>query len=777
MQDAEGFLLLSKVSSQRKGLHNWAEPIKPSPTAGGFRVDILYGPGGNFLTFRVIHFHPPRLTYHMKLFILLNLFLITAVSGQNFGSKLPTFDIPEMKQDDGPNTSAKLIAERDQFVPGETLWLGVELTMKEHWHTYWKNPGDSGMPTMASWDLPEGFSVSEFHWPAPERLILEGLVTYGYEDEAVLQVKLQTSADIPVGETITISAQVDWLECKDVCLPGREEVEIQLTAVEQAPPSDSSWPSQGRVQKTDETGTYTTKDGKIYLEVDTDRSYTQFFPFAEGVWQLDPAPEVRQTESGVEVVLTPIFALSDEIPVPDGLLLDAEGVGYELQSYELQTAEPVLSSDEKSRGVLYYLAFAFIAGMGMNLLPCIFPVLGLKISGFVEQAQGDPKSVKAHALIFAAGVVISLWILGAVVGILGAAWGAQFQDPRVVIGMLLVLTFFTMNLFGVFELGNRLTTVGGGMSQKQGYAGSFFQGVLLTVIGTPCTGPVLAVVIVWMLTQPLWLGFLAFTLMGVGMALPYVALAYSPKLIEKLPRPGTWMITFKKASAFMIVLFLWVLLYVLRGQISSEATIQVVGAMLLVCFAAWVLGTWAAPGRSKSSERIAQISTLLLLILSGYIAFSYQDKASEIDQALETKIEQGEPIRWEDVTPELAESLTAQNVPLHYRPYSPELVESLQAEGKKVFVDFTADWCTICKINKFRALHKQEVMKAFQDKGVVTLRADWTARDPVIAQTLESYGRRGVPVYMMFEGEPGTRAELLPEKLTPEIVLEALDKL
>jgi thiol:disulfide interchange protein DsbD len=347
----------------------------------------------------------------------------------------------------------------------------------------------------------------------------------------------------------------------------------------------------------------------------------------------------------------------------------------------------------------------------------------------------------------------------------------------VVIGMALVLTFFTLNLFGVFELGNSLTTVGGDLTRKQGYAGSFFQGVLLTVIGTPCTGPVLAVVIVWMLTQPVFIGFLAFTLMGLGMAAPYVALAYSPKLIDKLPPPGNWMVTFKRASAFMIVLFIWVMLYVLNGLIPGEGVVQVVGALLLVCFAGWVLGTWAAPGRSARTAAAARICTVLLLILSGWIAYSYRSPVQTVTEELQQRIDNGDPIRWSDVTPEVAETLLAEGVPVHYRPYSPELVDQLRSEGHAVFVDFTADWCTICKINKLRALHRDEVMTAFAEKGVVTLRADWTARDPGISSVLEEYGRRGVPVYLLFDDTPGDKATLLPESLTPDTVIDALDNL
>lgn len=682
------------------------------------------------------------------------------------------------------NTTARLIAESDAFVPGEDLLLGVVLEMKNHWHTYWINPGDAGAPTYVDWDLPEGFTASEIIWPTPIRFDTEGLASFGYEDKVILRVRLSTPADLTVGTPVTLSGTVNWLECKEACLPGSQQVTLTLTAAEEmgVPNPEMRLNPDKMVNATDWTAEVETEGDQVLLRVDAPASkgpFVQFFPFQEGAWILEPAPTVRRDGDEVVIELTRNPAAPDGASDPNGLLINEQGVGFAIADYRSATeaVPPADGTETEQRSAGYMLLLAFVAGIGMNLLPCIFPVLGLKISGFVEQAQGDPKSVRAHALVFAAGVILSLWILGAVVGLLGAAWGVQFQNPKVVIGMLLVLTFFTMNLFGIFELGAKLTTVGGDLTQKSGYAGSFFQGILLTVIGTPCTGPILAGSIVWMLTQPLWIGFIAFTLMGIGMSLPYVVLAYSPKLIEKLPRPGTWMITFKKASAFMIVLFLWVLLYVLKGQISAEGLVQVVGALLMVAFAAWVLGTWAAPGRSARAQRIAKLLCLLLLGVSVWIAYGYHEKAEELDGALSARIEAGDPVRYSDVTPELAEELIADDVPLHYRPWSRGLVEQLQREGRPVFVDFTADWCTICKINKFKALHKAEVMKAFQEKGVVTLRADWTGRDALIASELAAYNRQGVPVYMLFRPEAGTRAELLPEKLNPEIIFEALDNL
>jgi len=696
-----------------------------------------------------------------------------------FAQNIPGFSLPGMSEQED-HTSVRLVSESAVFVPGEEVVLGIELTMDPHWHTYWINPGDSGLPTSVEWELPEGFQAGDIQWPTPIRFMFAGLVSYGYEGVVTLRVPIQTSEEVALGDSVTINGTVSWLECKDVCLPGEGDVSISLTASE-TPGAKKTFLGPSLPAEAKGTATFQSTDSGVDLHIpsvlDIFGNPTAFHPTEEGVWELDPAPTVEKEEDSVRVSLT----LAENRSLPEkisGVLVFESGDSIQINAAQSeQVLPPVNEATEAERGTLYYMVFAFLAGIGMNLLPCIFPVLGLKISGFIEQAQGDPKAVKNHALIFAAGVVISLWVLAAVVGVLGAAWGAQFQDPRVVIGMSLILTFFSLNLFGVFELGNSLTTVGGDLTNKQGYGGSFFQGVLLTVIGTPCTGPILAVVIVWMLTQPVLIGFLAFTLMGLGMAAPYVALAYSPKLIEKLPRPGTWMVTFKKASAFMIVLFIWVMIYVLKGLIPAEGVVRVIGALLMVCFAGWVLGTWAAPGRSAKSVLAAKVCTVLLLLLSGWIAYSYTAPVQEVTDALQERIDAGDPIRWTDVSEKVASSLIAEGVPVHYRPYSPELVEELRAEGQAVFVDFTADWCTICKINKVRALHRDEVMKAFAEKGVVTLRADWTGRDPEIAAVLEDYGRRGVPVYQLFDDTPGDRAVLLPESLTPDVVFEALELL
>ena len=695
----------------------------------------------------------------------------------------------EPEPEDRQNTTFTLISEQQTFVPGDVVWLGARFEMRPDWHIYWENPGDSGMPTSFRWELPEGVEVGEILWPSPVQFV-EGdfIVSFGYKNEVILLIPVQTPETLRAGQSLTLSARADWLECKDICLPGYGEASITLTAGTSGPRDPRFDEVRRTIPRAFEgwSSTYTVQGRDVQLRIappsgtEIPAGSLSFFPLDELTWALLEGFEIERVDNHVHVSGT---LQGDEHPeMLRGVLVHEDGFGADWESrvFAVEAAPEgrsasAVGAEPESRGLLGALLGAFVAGVMLNLLPCIFPVLGLKISGFVEQAQGDSKSVKLHALVFAAGILVSLWILGAVVGALGAAWGAQFQDPRVVIALLLVLTLFTMNLFGIFELGASLTTVGGDLTQKQGYAGSFFQGVLLTVIATPCTGPFMAAMIGWMLTQTVFVGFLAFTAMGIGISSPYVLLAFSPKLIEKLPPPGMWMVTFKQGSAFLMVLFLWVMLYVLNSLVPGAVMVRVIGAMMMIAFAAWVLGTWGASHRRQVVQKVAKGFTVLLLILSGWIAFGYHAPVSELSEELRARIEAGEPVRWMDVTPELAETLLADGVPLHYQPFSPEKLEQLLAADQRVFIDFTAEWCTICKINKFTTLHRDDVMRAFQEHDVVTLRADWTARDDVIADFLARYGRRGVPVYLLYA--PGAETQILPEQLNPGIIFDALESL
>ncbi|MCC5849085.1 MAG: thioredoxin family protein [Verrucomicrobia bacterium] len=722
--------------------------------------------------------------------------------------KLPLFAFclalfsPNLQAFEDQNTTFSLVPQGTSFTPGDTIWVAAHLEMNPDWHTYWEFQGDSGLATEITWTLPEGFEAGEIHWPAPYRFIEPGdLVSHGYKDSVKLMIPIQTPANAEPGETFTISAFAEWLECKDICLPGEGRDEITLTAGE-TPPLPETFEAVFKTLPHDFEGKFThtaeAEGNRITIriehadDIEIRPGELRFFPLDEMFWRLIADFEVETSGTITTIVgeRLPGSSLPDTlrgILVHESGLLEADGPRVLQIEAETTEAAPEITDDTEAavamdigsepRNLFMALILAFVAGIAINLLPCVFPVLGLKISGFMEQAHGDPKAMKIHSLVFAGGILVSLWILAAIVGALGAAWGAQFQDPRLVIALLLVLTLFTMNLFGLFEMGNSMTTMGGKLTQKEGYSGSFFQGVLMTVIATPCTGPFLAGMIGWMLTQTVWIGFLAFTSLGLGIALPYVVLAFSPKLTEKLPPPGMWMVTLKQGSAFAMVAFLWVLLYVLASQLSASATMRVVGAMMIICFAAWALGKWGEPGRKPKVQRYAKISVLLLVLFSGWLAFSYHEPATEVTDALSQKIEAGEPIRWDDLTEELALQLVDEGVPVHYRPFTPELLDSLRRDGRAVFIDFTAEWCTICKINKFTTLHREEVMKAFQDQEVVTLRADWTLRDDIIAEKLARHGRRGVPVYLLYGPGEDAEAQLLPERLNPGMIREYLDKL
>ncbi|WFB35121.1 protein-disulfide reductase DsbD family protein [Kiritimatiellota bacterium B12222] len=713
----------------------------------------------------------------MKKYLLILFSFASFVFAQNFGSPFNQFSVSESAEETGPYTTARLISEHQAFVPGETLMLGLVLEMKDHWHTYWENPGDAGMPTTVSWDLPEGFEAGEIIWPTPERLVVEGLVSFGYENKVILHIPLKTPADYPIGDTVLIKGDVTWLECKEACLPGSAEVSLSIGSAETAgavneemASMENHFPSTLALE-----GVYERKGNAVLLSFPaSEESFVQFVPFAEGMWQLEPAPVITSTEDEVVVRLVP-SALAEEDVVPEGVLINEAGHGFVLDAIRHEGAgemgDALVSDAVKTQGLLPVLILAFLGGILLNLLPCVFPVLGLKISGFVEQAHGDPRQAKVHALVFSAGILCSLWILAAVVSSLNLAWGGQLGDPVTVTVLILLLSLFTLNLFGVFELGHMFTRMGG-VGQKKGYSGSFFSGVLVTVIATPCTGPFMAGAISWALTQPAIYAFLAFTSLGLGIAAPYVLLSFSPKLMEKMPRPGAWMETFKQGSAFFMVAFVWVLLWVLSSLVPVQALVRVLAAICFIMLASWILGKWGAIHRSQKSQRIGKGLSVLLIVFAFWFSLSYQAPLAEIDAELQQRIESGTPIMYQELSPELVMELQTQGIPVHWTPFTPERLDALLADDQAVFIDFTAKWCLTCQANKRSTLYKEEVLKAFQDAGVVTLTADMTKDDPVMKKALAFYGRRGVPTYILYN--QAGEWSLLPETLTPGMVTGAL---
>jgi len=684
------------------------------------------------------------------------------------------------------HVTASLVAERTVLVPGQTTTVALRLVHDEHWHTYWKNPGASGLATGVEWTLPPGFSAGPIGWPAPEITDTGGLITYGYDGEQLLLVDIAVPAEAAPGTSVALRAKVEWLMCKESCVPGSAPLELVLPVAAEAT-ADAQWAAkiaaarEALPQPTEKLAARAYRVGReltIRVEprggVELTARNVAFFADDGAVeaqaWQPARAAEgalsfvVRLAEpTGQPKELTGLLvaeagwwtggpkAVAIRIPVTDGPapaanggVGEATGVGARAGTAGVGLdsgagATSVGRPEGTPYGIAGLLALAFLGGLILNLMPCVFPVLGIKILGFVQQAGAERAKVRAHGLAFAAGVLASFWVLAGVLLALRAGgaqlgWGYQLQVPGFVFALAIVMFVFALSLSGVFEIGGSLIGAGGGLQARGGYAGSFFSGVLATVVATPCSAPFLAPALGAALVLPTAPALAAFTAIAVGLALPYLVLSFAPALVKVLPRPGAWMETLKQLLAFPLYATAGYLVYVLAGQVG-DGLLDVVLGLTLVAMAVWVLGCWATVVRARRVRWIARLAALALF--AGGVALGLP--RAKVDW-----------IAW-----------------------SPEMVTKLRAEGRIVYVDFTARWCVTCQANKAVVFGSAEVNETFRRLNVAKVRGDWTNRDPQIAAELQRLGRAAVPVDLVYL--PG-RAEpiLLPEVLTPGVVLEAL---
>ncbi|MGD8778083.1 MAG: thioredoxin family protein [Ignavibacteria bacterium] len=408
---------------------------------------------------------------------------------------------------------------------------------------------------------------------------------------------------------------------------------------------------------------------------------------------------------------------------------------------------------EATISILAAIVFAFFGGMILNLMPCVLPVLSLKIMGIVEQAGEDPKEKLKHGLLFTIGVLISFWILAGLLLILRAGgeqlgWGFQLQSPGFVVVLSIFLFLFGLSMFGVFEIGATLTAVGQGKRSKSAYMGSFTSGVLATVVATPCTAPFMGSALGYALSQPAYVSLLVFTILGLGMAAPYLVLTSIPKLLRFIPKPGAWMETMKQFMGFLLMATVLWLLWVLSLQTGSEGVIILLGSLILISIGGWIYGRWGNIAKTPNVRRTAQVISTLMVV--GAISFSLKK--------IEAKTTETRDIHKQGT--------------IEWKAFSPELVEELRADNKPVFVDYTAAWCLSCQVNEKVAFGSEEVQKAFAEKGIVTLKADWTNKDETITKALAEFGRNSVPLYVYYA--PGKDAVILPEIITSAIVLEKI---
>lgn len=669
------------------------------------------------------------------------------------------------------HVEAELIAEPLSIQPGRPFWVGLRLAMDEHWHTYWLNPGDSGLATKIRWELPDGFSAGPIQWPYPESIPTPPLATYGYEGEVLLLIEITPPANLTEQE-YTLRAQADWLMCKEECIPGRAQLSLTIPAGDDARPNPEHRArfsdARNRLPRASDEWALAAQRAanSILLRFTGSRELRSvyFFPSQEDVIQ--HAAEQQLARDGDSWVLR-IERPSNAQDWPDRLIGVAvadpgwsqdpthRALPIDLAWSDAATTAPAPVSGRPPLTFAWALLLAFVGGLILNLMPCVFPVISIKLLGFVEQAGESRARLLTHGLVFAGGVLICFWALAGTLLALRAGgaeigWGFQLQSPRIVMGLAALFFALGLNLFGLFEFGLSLTGAGQGLQSRGGYAGSFFSGLLATIVATPCTAPFMGAALGYALALPPMSALAIFTALGAGMATPYVALSAMPGLIRRIPRPGTWMESLKQAMGFFMMATVVWLLWVLSLQSGADAIIRMALLFLALALALWIAGRWGALHRPLRTRVRARILAAIIALVA--LAGAFASEPAKSGHREETATSGG--VTWER--------------------FSPERVAALRAEGRPVFIDFTAAWCLTCQVNKRVALRRPEVEARFRELGVATLQADWTDHDETITRALAEFGRSGVPLYVFYPAGSTGEPRLLPELLTPGIVLEAL---
>ncbi|MFN8840198.1 MAG: protein-disulfide reductase DsbD family protein [Burkholderiales bacterium] len=708
----------------------------------------------------------------------------------------------------------ELVADRAAVVPGGRVELGLRIRHEPHWHTYWRNPGDSGLATQLEPAGPEGSRFGALRWPAPQRLWVGPLANYGYEGEVVLPFSVDVPAGL-AGPRARFEAAAQWLVCKDVCIPGEAKLAIELpvAAAGTGPVRSAAAPlfdvAARRIPDPSAplAATAHREGGALSLAFATPPGVAgveraEFFPYEEGVLAA-PAPQaLSRTPAGWRLDLAladgaqPPASLAgllvvDERPVELqaalaagpapagtpvsvaaqpagqsksgggllGALSGGEGAGGSAQPGAAPASGAAAAPVDASLALA--LLFGVIGGAILNLMPCVFPVVGLKVLGFAEAAadeRGAARAMRTGAAAFAAGVLVSFWVLAGLMLALRAAgesvgWGFQLQSPGFVAAMALLFVAVGLNFSGVFEFGLAMTRLGGVASGASPWS-AFGAGVLAVLVATPCTAPFMGSALGFTLSQPAAWTMAVFTAIGLGMALPYVLLGAFPAWVKRLPRPGRWMQTLRQVLAFpMYATAAW-LAWVLVQQAGADAMLRLLLAAVVLGAAAWAWGLWAngSPRRAGLAVAALVAGAAAIGLLMAPVLDAVPGEGASTPAPVASRAS-GERIAWE--------------------AWSDRRVDEALAEGRPVFVDFTAAWCVSCQANKKLVLERDAVVEAMRARGVVALRADWTQREPAITAALARHGRNGVPLYLVFR--PGSpEPEVLPELLTVATVVDAL---
>ncbi|MXV45246.1 cytochrome C biogenesis protein [Saccharibacter sp. 17.LH.SD] len=675
-----------------------------------------------------------------------------------------------------PHTRASLVTDHDALVPNEPLHVGLRLQLKPGWHTYWVNPGDAGdaphLTVQASGAMHGRSDV--IHWPVPERISEGGLMAYAYTGDVLLPQTLSLEGK---GGGTTLKAHADWLVCAEVCVPEEGDFTLTLPAAHgyegEAREASLFRATEAALPRPSPFQAHITPQGRLILEgaglSTSSVKNAWFFPLEAGVIKHTADQPLEMSEGRLQLQLTadetqrpPLWAkpLSGVV-----VLVDAQG---SRSAIDVEASPGITGADKgnqsssgkKEINSFKVLLFAFLGGLVLNLMPCVFPVLAMKALSLVRMGGAGRRDQVASALFYTLGVVGSFFLLGAVmIGVRfagsAAGWGFQFQSPGFVAGVCWLLLLMALNLLGVFQItSGRLSRALGNVSQAQGHGGDLLAGLLAVIVATPCTAPFMGVAIAGALSAPIFLGLIVFGVMGLGLAAPYIVIAGVPGVASRLPKPGAWMEVLKQFLAFPLLMTCVWLLWVATIQQGPDFGALVSGGAVLLGLGSWIYGLVQQRAMRDGGRGVVffgHAAAILCVIVS----------VAGLVRAVIT-------------SPDRSHNVSMPQTQQGVEAFSEKRLAELRSQGRPVFVDMTASWCITCLVNERVALDVPSVRKAFNDSHVVILRGDWTNRDKVISSYLETHGRDGVPLYVYYS--PHKNGEILPQILTPGLVLDVLKK-
>ncbi|MEP6699439.1 MAG: protein-disulfide reductase DsbD domain-containing protein [Verrucomicrobiota bacterium] len=659
---------------------------------------------------------------------------------------------------------AQLLANADAVVPGKPLMVGLLLKMAPHWHTYWKFSGDAGLPTEIKWTLPTGWKAGDIQWPLPNKQIDPGdIETYGYEDEVLLLQEITPPATIGAS-SVNLTAEASWLVCEKLCIPGGAKLQLVLPVSDKNVPDKGelfasyrrllpqSWPGE---KVASASWSRVGKELRLTVTSAALENYpaAQFFPLPEANVVVGH-PKTERSANGQVIFHVPIESSDRNLSALNGVIAFGQAEnGPERNGWTLPATLAAASPAQDAGNVWKFLLFGLLGGFILNLMPCVLPVISLKIFGFIQHAGQSRRRILRSGLAFVAGIFawfVGLAFLLMILKSLGReiTWAFQFTNPYFVLVMSAVVLVFALNLFGVFEIALPQFANRGllGWTAREGDAGSFFQGVFATVLATPCTAPFLGTALGFAFTQSGWMILLMFLAIATGMSAPYLLLSAQPAWLRLLPKPGAWMVHVKQLMGFFLLATLLFLLWVLGAERGAEAIIWASCFLLALGLACWMKGAFLGPTASIAKRALVLMLMLALVIASGFYFIGAKFN-----------------------------STTTASAETHgdWRSFTPEQLQIELAQGHTVFVDFTAAWCLTCKFNEATVLESAAVRDAFQRHGIIKFKADWTNADPAITKILKQFGRPGVPLYVLYPGEKTPM--VFPELLTQGMILEKLE--